>query len=174
MAFRKQWVDVARAIGSPGIRTNVPIAKDSKPDVDRLAGSLRLLADYASTRNVVVHLENDNPISEDPFFLLQVIDRVNSPWLRALPDFGNTLAAHDADYAYRAVDALFGRAYGICHVKDGEPNDKGQMMKVDLARTFGILRRHAYKGYCSIEYDAPGDPYTPTADLVEKTVSFLS
>jgi sugar phosphate isomerase/epimerase len=174
VAFRKLWVDVARAIGAPGIRTNIPAAKDSKPDAARLIESLRVLADYASTRNVVVHLENDNPVSEDPFFLVKVIDGVNSPWLRALPDFGNTVAAHDADYAYRAIDAMFGRAYGICHVKDGEPNDRGQMTHVDLARTFGILKRRGYKGYCSIEYDAPGDPYKPTADLVEKTVSFLS
>jgi sugar phosphate isomerase/epimerase len=174
IAFRKQWVDVARAIGAPSIRTNIPTAKDSTPDAVRLVESLRALADHASSRNVVVHLENDNPVSEDPFFLVQVIDGVNSPWLRALPDFGNTVAAHDADYAYRAIDALFGRAYAICHVKDGEPNDKGQMMHVDLPRTFGVLKRHGYKGYCSIEYDAPGDPYKPTADLVEKTVSFLS
>jgi sugar phosphate isomerase/epimerase len=45
---------------------------------------------------------------------------------------------------------------------------------VDLARTFAILKKHGYKGYCSIEYDAPGDPYKPTAELVEKTIGFLS
>ena len=45
---------------------------------------------------------------------------------------------------------------------------------MDLAAAFEILKKHGYKGYCSIEYDAPGDPYKPTADLVEKTVKFLS
>jgi sugar phosphate isomerase/epimerase len=45
---------------------------------------------------------------------------------------------------------------------------------VDLARTFAVLKKYEYKGYCSIEYDAPGDPYKPTAELVEKTVKFLS
>ena len=38
-------------------------------------------------KNVVVHLENDNPVSEDPFFIVQVIEKVNSPWLRALAGF---------------------------------------------------------------------------------------
>ena len=174
IAFRKQWVDVAVAIGSPSVRTNIPSAKDAKPDVDRLAESLRRVVDYASAKNVVVHLENDNPVSEDPFFLVRVIEKVNSPWLHALPDFGNTLNAHDEDYAYRAIDAMFAHAYGICHVKDGEVNPQGKATRVDLARTFGILKKHDYKGYCSIEYDSPGDPYKPTAELVEKTVGFLA
>jgi len=170
----KRWVDIGAALGSPSIRTHIDKAKDSKPDVGRAADSLSRVADYAEKKNVVVHLENDDPVSEDPFFIVQVIDKVKSPWLRSLPDFGNSLAAHDEDFNYRAMDAMFAHAYGICHVKDGEVNDQGQAVHVDLARTFAILKKHDYKGYCSIEYDAPGDPYKPTAELVEKTISFLS
>ncbi len=173
IAFSHRWIEVAVGIGSPSVRTNIPQAKDAKPGVDRLAESLRRVVEHASERNVVVHLENDNPVSEDPFFLVQVIEKVNSPWLHALPDFGNTLNAHDEDYNYRAIDAMFTRAYGICHVKDGEVNREGKATHVDLARTFGILKRHGYKGYCSIEYDAPGDPYSTTAKLVEKTAGYL-
>ena len=44
----------------------------------------------------------------------------------------------------------------------------------DLARTFGYLRQHSYKGYCSIEWDSPGDPYAGTADLIAKTVHYLA
>lgn len=174
IAFSKQWVDVAVAIGSPSVRTNIPEAKDAKPDADRLAESLRRVVEYAAAKNVVVHLENDNPVSEDPFFLVQIIEKVNSPWLHALPDFGNTLNARDEDYAYRAIDAMFAHAYGICHVKDGEVNRQGKTTRVDLTRTFGILKKHEYKGYCSIEYDSPGDPYKATGELVEKTVGFLA
>jgi sugar phosphate isomerase/epimerase len=174
IAFSKKWIDVAVGIGSPSVRTNIPGAKDAKPDAEHLTESLRLVVDYASSKNVVVHLENDNPVSEDPFFLVQVIEKVNSPWLHALPDFGNTLNAHDEDYAYRAIDAMFAHAYGICHVKDGEVNQQGKATHVDLPRTFGILKKHGYKGYCSIEYDAPGDPYKATTELVEKTIEFLS
>ncbi len=174
IAFRKQWIDVAAAVGSPSVRTNIPSAKDSKPDAARLAESLKTIAEYGAKKNVVVHLENDNPVSEDPFFLVQVIEKVNSPWLHTLPDFGNTLNAHDADYNYRAMDAMFARGYGICHVKNGEVNEQGKESHVDLERTFAILKKHNYKGYCSIEYDEPGDPYAETAKLVEQTVHFLS
>ena len=173
ITYSREWIDVAVAIGSPSVRTNISRAKDSNPDVQRLAESLRQVVEHAALRNVVVHLENDNPVSEDPFFLAQVIDKVNSPWLHALPDFGNTLNAHDEGYAYRAIDAMFAHAYGICHVKDGEVNEQGKATHVDLAKTFAILKRHAYKGYCSIEYDAPGDPYEPTANLIAQTVRHL-
>ena len=174
VSVSKQWVDVGVALCSPSIRTHIDPAKDSKPDATRTADTLSRVAEYAAKRNVVVHLENDNPVSEDPFFIVQVIEKVNSPWLRALPDFGNSLAAHDEDFAYRAIDAMFAHAYGICHVKDGEVNDQGKAVHVDLTRTFSILKKHGYKGYCSIEYDAPGDPYKPTAELVEQTITFLS
>jgi sugar phosphate isomerase/epimerase len=169
-----QWIDVGAALGSPSIRTHIDSAKDSKPDAGRAADTLARVAEYAAKKNVVVHLENDNPVSEDPFFIVQVIEKVNSPWLRALPDFGNSLAAHDEEFQDRAMEAMFAHAYGICHVKDGEVDDSGKPSHVDLAKTFAILKKHGYKGYCSIEYDAPGDPYKPTAELVEQTVKFLS
>jgi sugar phosphate isomerase/epimerase len=176
LASSKRWIDVGEALGSPSIRTHIHQTKDSKPDVARASETLLQVADYAQTKNVVVHLENDDAVSEDPFFIVQVLDKVNSPWLRALPDFGNSVAAHsdDEDFAYRAIDAMFAHAYGICHVKDGEPNEQGKPTHVDMARTFAILKKHGYKGYCSMEYDAEGDPYKPTAELIEQTIKYLS
>jgi len=174
VSYSKQWIDIAIALGSPSIRTHIHEAKDSKPDVGRTADTLTRVVEYGSARNVVLHLENDDPVSEDPFFIAQVIEKVNSPWLHALPDFGNSVGAHDEDYAYRGVDAMFAHAYGICHVKSGAVDEQGKVVPVDLGRTFAILKKHDYKGYCSIEYDQPGDPYKTTAELVETTVKFLS
>ena len=174
VAGSKHWIDVGVALGSPSIRTHIDAAKDSKPDVARAADTLSKVAEYAAKKNLVVHLENDNPVSEDPFFIVQVIEKVNSPWLRALPDFGNSLAAHDEEFQDRALEAMFTHAYGICHVKDGEVDDDGKASHVDLAKAFATLKKHAYKGYCSIEYDAPGDPYKTTAELVDATIKYLS
>jgi sugar phosphate isomerase/epimerase len=172
--FSKQWIDAAVAIGSPSVRTNLPQAKDAKPDVERTAASLKRVAEYGAAKNVVVNLENDNPVSEDPFFLVKVIERVNSPWLHALPDFANTLAAYEEEYAYRGIEEMFGHAYNISHVKETEVGDgKDKVAHVDLARTFGIAKRHGYQGYFSMEWDSPGDPYAGTAGLIEKTMKNL-
>jgi len=167
------WIDAAVALGSPSIRTHIDGGKDSKPDVKLAADTLARNAEYGGKKNVVVHLENDNPVSEDPFFIVQIIEKVNSPWLRALPDFGNSLAAHDEAFQDRAMDAMFAHAYGICHVKDGEVDEQGKASRVDLAKAFAALKKHGYKGFCSIEYDAPGDPYKPTAELIDNTIKFL-
>jgi sugar phosphate isomerase/epimerase len=175
VAFSKQWIDAAAAIGAPSVRTNIPQAKDSKPDLERTAASLLRVAEYGAAKTVVVNMENDNPVSEDPFFLVKVIERVNSPWLHALPDFGNTLAAHDEAYAYKGIAAMFGQAYNISHVKETEVGDgKDKIAHVDLPRTFGIAKRHDYNGYFSMEWDSPGDPYQGTAGLIEKTLRCLS
>lgn len=169
-----EWVDVAAALGSPSIRTHIDGAKGTKPDVGLASETLGRIAEYGAKKNVVVHLENDNPVSEDPFFIVHIIEKVDSPWLRALPDFGNSLAAHDEAFQERAMEVMFSHAYGICHVKNGEVDDQGKASHVDLAKTFAVLKKHGFKGYCSIEYDAPGDPYQPTAELVEQTIHFLS
>ncbi|MEQ1354513.1 MAG: TIM barrel protein [Candidatus Acidiferrum sp.] len=174
VAFSKQWVDAAVLLGSPGIRTNMPKAKDSELDVDRAAESFSRVAEYAATKNIVVNMENDNPVSEDPFFILKVIEKVKSPWLHALPDFGNSVAAKPSAYAYDGIKQMFSQAYGICHVKEIVSDEKGQTLRVDMAKTFGILREATYKGYCSMEFDSPGDPYKGTAELIETTLKYLT
>jgi len=174
ISFTKKWIDVAASIGSPSVRTNMPPAKDSKPDVNRTADSLLRVTEYASAKNILVNLENDNPLSEDPFFIVSVIEKVNSPWLHTNPDFANTLATGKTEYAYKGIAAMFKHAYSICHVKAMEADEKGQLVQVDLAKTFGILKSSNYKGYCSMEFDSPGDPYQGTSDLIEKTLQFLS
>ena len=173
VSLSKKWIDVAAAIGSPSVRTNIAEAKDSKPDLDRAADTLKRVADYGAAKNVVVHMENDNPVSEDPFFIVQLIEKVNSPWLRANPDFCNTLATGREEYAYKGIAAMFDHAYAICHVKDMETNEQGQVFRVDMTKTFGILKRANYRGYCSMEFDTHGDPYPGTSALIAQTLHYL-
>jgi sugar phosphate isomerase/epimerase len=174
VAYAKKWVDVAARISSPGVRTHIAPAKNSSPNLERTTESLRQVAEYAAGKNVVVTLENDDLVSEDAFFLVKVIESVNHPYLRALPDFANSMMGGDADFNYRALQAMFQHAYNICHVKDGETNDDDKQYSVDLKKSFDILKASNYRGYCSMEFDAPGDPYGPTSKLIEQTIKYLS
>jgi sugar phosphate isomerase/epimerase len=169
----KEWIDAAAMIGSPSVRTHIAGAKDSQPNVERAAESLRRVAEYGGARNMVVHLENDDAVSEDPFFVVKVIEKAGTPWLRALPDFANTVTTGKGEYAYEGITAMFGHAYGICHVKEVETDDAGKEFRADLSRTFGILKASGYKGYCSMEWDSPGDPYKGTSELIEKALKYL-
>jgi sugar phosphate isomerase/epimerase len=172
--YTKKWVDVAVRIGSPGIRTHIATARNSSPSVERTTESLRQVTEYAADKNIVITLENDDLVSEDAFFLVKVIEAVNNPYLRALPDFANSMLGGDADFNYRALQAMFQHAYNICHVKDGETNDDDKQFNVDLKKSFDILKASNYRGYCSMEFDAPGDPYAPTLKLIEETIKYLS
>ncbi len=174
VAFSKKWVDIACKLGSHSIRTHIPQAHDSKPDVARTADTLLRVLEYASSHGIVISLENDDPVSEDPFFIVEVIDKVRSPWLCALPDFANSLATSPEDHAYSGIDAMFAHACCICHVKDQEATASGRLVHVDMPRTFGYLKQHNYKGYLSMEWDSPGDPYAGTVRLIDETVQGLA
>jgi sugar phosphate isomerase/epimerase len=174
VAVNKQWVDAAVTLGSPSIRTHIESADNQPPDLDRCADTLKRIAEYAATRNVVVHLENDDGDTEDPFFIAKLIDKVNSPWLRGLPDFGNSLMHLPPENAYAGLEAMFSHAYGISHVKGSESTDKGAVVPVDMAYAFAILKKSGYRGYLSMEYDDVGDPYRGTDKLIEKTLEYLA
>jgi sugar phosphate isomerase/epimerase len=173
VAYGKTWVDVAAAIGCPSIRTH--IAGKPSPNLQRTAESLREVASYGAENNIVVNLENDDLVSEDAFFLVKVFEPVDHPYLRALPDFANSMMTCDADFNYRAVQAMFRHAYCICHVKDGETGDGGKEFNIDMGKTFAILKSSGYRGYCSMEYDREsGDPYAATSKLIEQSLQYLS
>jgi len=174
VSFGKSWIDTAARLKSPGVRINLPGGRDGKPDQALVAEGLKQVAEYAATKNVVVHLENDNPTSEDPFFLVAVLDQVQSPWLRALPDFGNSLAALPAERAYAGLDQMFARAYGISHAKDSATTAGGAVVSVDMPRVFALAKKHHYRGFFSMEWDSEGDPYAGTARLIKTTLENLS
>jgi sugar phosphate isomerase/epimerase len=169
----KRWVDVAVVLGSPSIRTSIEQAKNAKPNVELTAQTLRPLVDYGASKNILINLENDDLVSEDAFFVAKVIDTVDHPYLHALPDFCNSMMSGDADLNYRAVSAMFHRAYNICHVKDSEVGDDGKVFRVDLKKTFDILKASNYRGYCSMEWEGPEDPYWGTEKLIAASLENL-
>jgi sugar phosphate isomerase/epimerase len=172
IAGSKKWVDAAVALGSPGIRVHIQGARGISPDVARTVESLKPVAEYGAAKNVVITLENDDLATEDAFFLVKVIEAVNSPWLRALPDFGNSMTKGDEDFNYKAVDAMFRHAYNISHVKDSEV-DNGKVFRVSMARTFAIAKAAGYRGYFSMEFEGQGEPYEGTQKLIDESLKNL-
>jgi sugar phosphate isomerase/epimerase len=146
----KKWVDTAVAVGSPSIRVHIEGAHGVAPDVGRAAESLRAIADYGAGKNILINLENDDIKTEDAFFLVKVIETVNNPYLRGLPDFCNSMLSGNEKFNYDAVAAMFRHAYNISHVKDSEV-DEGKLFRVDVGKTFAIAKQTGYKGFFSME-----------------------
>jgi sugar phosphate isomerase/epimerase len=171
--YGKRWIDISAIIQSPSVRQH--LSGHVQPNLTLAVDSLSRLAEYGARRNVVVNLENDNPIAEDPFFLVEVIQRVSSHYLRALPDFGNSLMRHDEAYNERAVKAMFRYAYNMAHVKDAVSSDDGRLVPVDVAKMFDIAKDSGYQGYFSMEYDIDaGDPFDGTKKLIQQSLRYLT
>jgi sugar phosphate isomerase/epimerase len=169
----KKWVHAAARLGSPSIRTSIAPAKNAKPVVSVLAEQLEQLADYGGSKNIVVNLENDNLVSEDAFFLVKVLDKLNHPYLHALPDFCNSMQTGDEKFNTAALTELFPRAYNICHVKDSESAADGKTVHVDLKKVFGILKASQYRGFLSMEWEGAGSPHEGTRSLIQGSLENL-
>ncbi|MGH9436178.1 MAG: sugar phosphate isomerase/epimerase family protein [Terriglobia bacterium] len=170
----KKWIDIAVEIGSPSVRPAIDAPHRVKPDVDYCARSFGALAEYGARRNIVVNMENDDPYTQDPFFTVAVIKKVDNPYLRALPDFGNS-AVKGADFNARALTVMFAHAYNMTHVKNAVSGEHGRVFKVDMDRIFGIAKASGYRGWYSMEYDTDfGDPYAGTRELVRQTLAHLA
>jgi sugar phosphate isomerase/epimerase len=169
-----KWVNIALELGSPSIRTHIEGPPKLAPDVDRAAESLKRLAEYGAAKNVIIALENDDNRTEDPFFLVQVIERVDSPYLHALPDFCNSMMIHDQQFNNRAMEVMFKHAYNIAHMKDSEGDHNGVFHTVDVAKCFEIAKAQGYRGYFSMEWEGDGEPYAGTQRLIDLSLKYLA
>lgn len=171
----RKSIDIAKILGSPSVRQHLGGTKGVKPDVDRAAASLSELAAYGARKNIVVNLENDNAVNEDPFLIGRIIEKVNNPYLRALPDMGNTMRSGNADYNYRGLKVMYSHAFNMSHVKDAVISPAKVAEKVDLSKTFAIAKASGYRGYFSMEWEtALGNPYEGTHKLIRETLKYLS
>src|ERR1700730_10482938 len=168
----KKWVDAAVTLGSPSIRVHIQGVHGVTPDVGRSVESFRPIAEYGAQKNVVINLENDDPKTEDAFFLVKIIEQVNNPYLHGLPDFCNSMLRGDEKYNYEAVAAMFRHAYNISHVKDSEV-DNGKVFRVDVGKTFAIAKKAGYRGYYSMEWEGEGGPYEGTQKLIDDSLKYM-
>jgi sugar phosphate isomerase/epimerase len=174
LKYGQNGIDLAVTLNSPSVRMHLGASQGAKPDVELASQTLGQLADYGAAKNILVNLENDDLVNEDPFLIVRVIEKVGNPYLRALPDFGNTLAGGDVDYNQRGVVAMLKHAYGVCHVKDLVVADSGKTYKVDLPKMFELAKASRFKGYYMMEWDGgPDGPYEGTERLVAETIKCL-
>ncbi|HEX4166738.1 MAG TPA: sugar phosphate isomerase/epimerase family protein [Bryobacteraceae bacterium] len=173
LADYHKWVDAAAMLGSPSIRVHLPHGEKGG-DNSCAVESLKALAAYGESKSIVINVENDNPDTEQPERIVEVLKAVNSPFLRSLPDFCNSMAIHDDEqYNEKALSTLFPLAYNISHVKDLE-QDENKVYRVNVERIFAVAKRAHYAGYFSMEWEGRGDPYEGTGKLIEASLKSLA
>jgi sugar phosphate isomerase/epimerase len=167
----RHWIDVAVLLGSPSIRVWIPKCSDTS-DLPKAVRALKPTLDYAATRNIVVNLENDDPVLASAARSIAAIELAGTPYLRALPDFGNGLMGGDERFNAQNVKDMFAHAWNIAHVKDAEFVD-GKRKTASLAELFSIAKAAGYRGYYSMESDSDLDPLVDTRHLIEQSLTLI-
>jgi sugar phosphate isomerase/epimerase len=168
----RHWIDIAVILGSPGIRIWIPNCSDTA-DLPKAVWALKPTIDYAASRNIAISLENDDPVYASAPRTLAVLKLANSPFLRALPDFGNGLVGGDTRFNADGVKHMFAYAWSIAHVKDAE-FVKGKHKTVSsLAELFGFAKAAGFRGYYSMESDSDADPVVDTKRLIEQSLLLM-
>ena len=167
----RHWIDVAVLLGSPSIRVWIPKCSDTS-DLPRAVRALKPTVDYAATRNIVVNLENDDLVLASAARSIAAIKLADTPYLRALPDFGNGLGGGDERFNAQNVKDMFAHAWNIAHVKDAE-SIRGQRKTASLVELFGIAKASGYRGYYSMESDSDVDPFVDTKHLIEQSLRLI-
>ncbi len=138
----KEWIDVASRLGMPSARANT-----GKGEVDHSIDSLKTLTAYAKSKSLILLVENHGGNSMVPANLLRILKEVDSPNLRALPDFGNY---PDNETRYAGLKGLCPHAHLISAkvtVLDEERNHP----EYDFAKCVRIAEKAGFKGIYSIE-----------------------
>ena len=165
----RKWVDIAVLLESPSIRIGVPGCGGAQ-QIEAAANALRPVVDYAAAHNVIVNLENDDPVLANATRITAILRVVRSPYLRALPDFANSLMGGDEAFNLTAVREMFTYANNIAHVKDAEMINHVRRT-VSLSELFAVARTAKYEGYYSMESDSDVDPTADTKHLIERCVA---
>ena len=177
-------IEMAYALGIPTIRVNTGRWGTSKDFDDLMANrgvepplpgytdedgfpwvidSLEKCLPAAERYGVTLGLENHWGLGLTPEGVLRIVDALDSPWLQVTMDTGNFLEDPYDRLEKLAPQTVFVQAKtyfggGIWYTLD-----------LDYPRIAGILKRHHYPGYLSLEFEGKEDPLT----AVPKSLALL-
>ncbi len=116
--------------------------------------SLKECLVVAERNGVVLGLENHWGLGLTPQGVLRIVDAIDSPWLRVTMDTGNFLEDPYARLEKIAPKTVFVQA------KTYFGGGTWYTLDLDYERIGGILRKHKYRGYVSLEYEGREDAQT--------------
>jgi L-ribulose-5-phosphate 3-epimerase len=185
----KRCIDLAAQMGIPAIRLNsgrwntvrsfdeLMKVKGKEPALDGFTDddafkwvidSIEKCLPHAAKAGVVLALENHWGLTTQPENVLRIWKAVQSPWLGINMDTGNY-----AGDPYQGIDLLAPHAT-IVQAKTYYGGGVWYTLELDYNRIAGILRKHNYQGWISLEMEGKEDPSTAvpkSLDVLRKAFS---
>jgi sugar phosphate isomerase/epimerase len=156
LAEAKKWVDVAAKLGAGHIRVfggRVPKESTEAEAAGWVVQVLGRAAEYAGTRGVILGLENHGGITDKAETIVDIVKRVNSPWVAINLDTGNFKTK-----IYQQIETIAPHAVNVqVKVDISEDGVKGVS---DWDRVSKILVSNKYRGYLALEYEAAENAMT--------------
>ncbi len=153
IAACREYLPVGKHLGLSYIRFNTGgNAEPDEAEIERCADSYGQLAKFGEELGIMVCIENHGGLAKTPEPIVAVMERVNSPFCRTLPDFGNFAA----DIRYDALEKVVPYA-AACHAKFFEFDEHGNDTTIDVGRIKNIFERCNFDGRLALEYEGSGE-----------------
>ncbi|TWT51226.1 Xylose isomerase-like TIM barrel [Rubripirellula amarantea] len=163
------WIDKAALLGAPHIRffagTGWEVANHPKR-IDEAIDALNVCAAHAASRGIFLGIENHGNLTVTQ--MLEIMKRVDSPWVGMNLDTGNFFS----DTPYRDLVKCVPYAVNVQVKLTMQTPDK-KRYPADLDRIGRILRYGGYQGFVVLEYEED-QPYQEIPGATEKLRQALS
>lgn len=141
----KKWMDIAAAVGAPSMRANTGGRPTETFDLDTTADSFQQLAKHGEKIGVKILVENHGGHSAQAENIAAIVNAVNSPWCRTLPDFGNIPRDFTTQQRVAFLDQILPQAVFIS-AKGMEFDEAYQHTTYDFAACVRAAERAGYQG----------------------------
>lgn len=142
--FHRKWVDIAHYLGCSAIRTNCrgPQGANKEEALNWAAESYNMLLEYARPANMKIVIENHGGLSDDPDWMVQLMQKVADPLLGTYPDWREPGGVFDnIRYLKKVLPYAKGMSFR------NQPTEEGTAKMIQLSKESG------YKGWYGIESD---------------------
>jgi sugar phosphate isomerase/epimerase len=160
--FARQWLDRAKAIGSPRLRINSGGTAPGEPwSLERTAASYRQLTEYGKKIGVKVLVENHIGFSGDIDKAVAIVKAVNDPNCRLISDWGN-VPAKTEEQRVASLKKMF-PDLDLVSAKEVD-FDGNRHISYDIVPIIQATEAAGFRGIYSIEmWTAKAPPRDPVA-----------
>lgn len=151
----KPWIDAAATLGCHAIRV-VAATDDGLPwemQHECLVDGLSRLAEYSSPKGISLVIENKGGYSQNGEWLAQLMQKLNSPHIGTLPDFGNFKLPDGSEYdGVKGVRELMPFAKGVS-VKAFDFDENGNENTLEFEGMMKEVIASDFSGYLGLEFE---------------------
>ena len=167
----KHGLDQAAALGAGHVRFFAGTGKGfaaGRDRIDNAIESLKVCCDYAGQRGIFIGVENHGDITAD--LLLEIIEKVDSPWIGINLDTGNFFT----DTPYIDLERCSLHTVNVqVKVNMRKPGPEREHYPADFDRIADILKRANYQGFTVLEYEE-GNPFDEIPNYLKKLDAALN